>query len=152
MKDFNAFQIILAILAALGVGNIANTIVGKFLSKKRESLEVDKMYKEGSNLVIQATLDVDKIVEQKTAKLRKRIEELEATQIQMNISHTKEVITYTQKLAAFELKFDTQSDRILKLAESNEEMAKRVEDEIKKSNDCLKRLEEITNKHKNNIN
>lgn len=108
----------------------------KWTGKKREALEMTKLYREGSNLELQVKTNLDKIIEEKTKSLQEEIVRLSNTIINISTRATSDRKLYTDRISDLELKIDNQIAR-------NKTVEDNLEEEIKVRQDCVNQLKKL---------
>jgi hypothetical protein len=126
---WEALKIILSFI----FGGFGLKIYDKFTSKKKENLENEKLFQEGSNLQLQVRANIDKVVEEKTKELNRQILELKDTIIHISTKYRTDLEKYLNRMADLEAKFDEQLNR-------NREMENRLTSQIKIREECLEEL------------
>lgn len=130
-----AWDIVKIILGAI-FGVFGIEFYRRFTGKRKESLEIAKLYKEGSNLELQVRTNIDSIIEEKTKSLQEEILRLSNTIINLATRATGDRKVYTDRISDLETKIDSQIER-------NRNMEDDLQKEIKVRQDCLFRLRQL---------
>lgn len=132
----NGIWELLKIIAAFIFGGLGLEIYKRWSGKKRESLEVSKIYQEGQSLQIQVRANIDKLIDEKTTELNEQIVELKDTIIQISTKYKNDLDKYLDRMADLEKKFDYQLER-------NEQIEDKLRVEIQERQLCLEELAKL---------
>jgi hypothetical protein len=118
----------------------------KYLRKERESLEVTNIKRQGAKVILEYQTDLDKLVNEKTQKLRDEIQVLKDLQLQQAKDLYESEKEKAKLMSEMESKLLDQQKTLNTQFEMTKNIAKGLQDEMALRTECMNQLQDLKKK------